>query len=133
VLHPDFRFWFAGDLGYSDDPARIGARFGGFDLAAIPIGAYEPRWFMKGQHCNPEEAVQILADVRAREAFAIHWGTFPLTDEPLDQPPRDLAAALASRGVPAERFRVFRHGETRAYAGRGDGVAGAGEAQISRS
>lgn len=119
IRHHGFSFWFSGDLGYSADAAEIGRRFGGFDAAAIAIGAYEPRWFMKGQHCNPDEAVQIMHDVRAREAFAIHWGTFELTDEPLDQPPRDLAAALAARGVPAERFRVLRHGETRRYAPEG--------------
>jgi L-ascorbate metabolism protein UlaG (beta-lactamase superfamily) len=116
IRHRDFSFWFSGDLGYSADTAAIGQRFGGFDAAAIAIGAYEPRWFMKGQHCNPDEAVQIMHEVGAREAFAIHWGTFELTDESLDQPPRDLAAALAARGVAAERFRVLRHGETRRYA-----------------
>lgn len=115
IRHRQFSFWFSGDLGYSRDPVEIGQRFGGFDAAAIAIGAYEPRWFMKGQHCNPAEAVQIMEDVGAREAFAIHWGTFALTDESLDQPPVDLAAALATRGVPAERFRVLRHGETRRY------------------
>lgn len=118
IRHPSFSFWFSGDLGYSADPAAIGQRFGGFDAAAITIGAYEPRWFMRSQHCNPDEAVQILHDVGAREAFAIHWGTFALTDEPLDQPPHDLAAALDRRGVPRERFRVLRHGETRRYGGR---------------
>jgi L-ascorbate metabolism protein UlaG (beta-lactamase superfamily) len=115
ILHPDFRFWFSGDLGYSDEPRAIGARFGPFDAAAIAIGAYEPRWFMRAQHVNPDEAVQVMLDVGAREAIGVHWGTFALTDEPLDQPPRDLAAALTTRGIPAERFRVLRHGETRRY------------------
>lgn len=119
IRHPEFSFWFSGDLGYSRDTAEIGQRFGGFDAAAIAIGAYEPRWFMRGQHCNPDEAVQILHEVGAREAFAIHWGTFPLTDESLDQPPRDLEAALAARGVPTERFRVLKHGETRRYRAEG--------------
>ncbi|MDX2184898.1 MAG: MBL fold metallo-hydrolase [Gemmatimonadaceae bacterium] len=113
ILHPEFRFWFSGDLGYSDDPARIGERFGPFDAAAIAIGAYEPRWFMRPQHVNPEEAVQVLLDVKAARAFGIHWGTFPLTDEPLDQPPEDLKAAVAARGLPEDRFTVLRHGETR--------------------
>lgn len=110
----DFRFLFTGDTGYNGADFRaIGAHFGGFDLAAIPIGAYEPRWFMKIHHVNPEEAVRILQDVRARQALAIHWGTFALTDEPLDEPPRALAIALAVAGVPHERFWVLRHGETR--------------------
>lgn len=119
IVHPSFRFWFSGDLGYSDDPARIGAEFGPFDAAAIAIGAYEPRWFMRTQHVNPDEAVQVLLDVGAAEAIGIHWGTFSLTDEPLDQPPRDLAAAVAARGLAPDRFTVLRHGETRRF-GRGE-------------
>jgi N-acyl-phosphatidylethanolamine-hydrolysing phospholipase D len=116
VIAPGFRFWFSGDLGYSDEPRAIGEQFGPFDAAAIAIGAYEPRWFMRPQHVNPDEAVQVMLDVQAREAIAIHWGTFALTDEPLDQPPRDLAAALAARQINPERFRVLRHGETRQFA-----------------
>ncbi len=115
IIHPTFRFWFSGDLGYSEDPRRIGDRFGRFDLAAIAIGAYEPRWFMRAQHVNPEEAVQVMHDVRAAQAFGIHWGTFALTDESLDQPPRDLLAATAARGMPADQFTTWRHGETRRF------------------
>ena len=115
IVHPDFRFWYSGDLGYSSEPRDIGARFGGFDAAAIAIGAYEPRWFMHTQHVNPEEAVQVMLDVNAREAIGVHWGTFALTDESLDQPPRDLAAALTARGLPPDRFQVMRHGETRRF------------------
>lgn len=118
VLHPSFRFWFSGDLGYSDAPRTIGERFGPFDAAAIAIGAYEPRWFMRHQHVNPAEAVQVMLDVQAAQAIGIHWGTFALTDEPLDQPPRDLAAALVTSGVPSDRFTVLRHGETRRFVGR---------------
>lgn len=117
VLHDRFRFWFAGDLGYSDDVVRIGARFGCFDLAAIPIGAYEPRWLMRGQHVNPDEAVQVMHDVGAERAVAIHWGTFGLSDEEPTEPPRALARALEARGVAPERFAVLRHGETRVYDG----------------
>jgi L-ascorbate metabolism protein UlaG (beta-lactamase superfamily) len=115
VLHERFRFWFAGDLGWSDDVPRIGARFGRFDLAAIPIGAYEPRWLMRDQHVNPEEAVRVMQAVGAERAVAIHWGTFGLSDEAPAEPPRALAAARAAGGVAAERFAVLRHGETRVY------------------
>ena len=115
MVHPDFRFWYSGDLGYCNEPRAIGARFGHFDAAAIAIGSYEPRWFMRTQHVNPDEAVQVMLDVNAREAIGVHWGTFALTDEPLDQPPRDLSAALTARGLPPDRFRVLRHGETRRY------------------
>jgi len=112
LVHERFRFWYSGDLGYSHEPRRIGARFGAFDAAAIAIGAYEPRWFMRSQHVNPDEAVQVMLDVGAKLAIGVHWGTFSLTDEPLDQPPRDLERALDARGIERERFVVLKHGET---------------------
>jgi L-ascorbate metabolism protein UlaG (beta-lactamase superfamily) len=113
IIAPNFRFWFSGDLGYSDDPRQIGARFGPFDYAAIGIGAYAPRWFMRPQHIDPDEAVQVMLDVCAARAIGMHWGTFPLSDESLDEPPQELARALARRGLDADCFTVLRHGETR--------------------
>jgi N-acyl-phosphatidylethanolamine-hydrolysing phospholipase D len=109
---PGFRFLFAGDTGYSLDFRDIGARFSGFDVAALPIGAYEPRWFMRPQHVDPQEALQIHHDLRARCSLAIHWGTFVLSDEALDEPPRALAAARAAAGVAEDRFRVVPFGQT---------------------
>jgi L-ascorbate metabolism protein UlaG (beta-lactamase superfamily) len=111
--HPSFRAFFAGDTGYSRDFADIGRRFGRFDFAALPIGAYEPRWFMAPYHVNPAEALRIQDDIHADAALGIHWGTFELTDEALDEPPRALARARLARGVPESRFFVLRHGETR--------------------
>jgi N-acyl-phosphatidylethanolamine-hydrolysing phospholipase D len=112
----DFRFFFAGDTGYSPDFAEIGRRFaGGFDLAAIPIGAYAPRWFMKGAHVDPSESLKIMRDIGARQALAIHWGTFVLTDEPLDEPPQLLAAELSKAGMAADSFWVLPQGETRRF------------------
>ena len=111
--HPKFRFLFIGDTGYSKDFIDIGNKFSGFDLAAIPIGAYEPRWFMKQQHVNPEESVKIHQDTGSRYSVAIHWGTFILTDEPVDEPPKLLENALAQKGIPNEHFFVMQHGETR--------------------
>ena len=105
-------FYFAGDTGYGPDFAAIGARFGGFDLSLLPIGAYEPRWFMREAHVNPDEAVQIHRDVRSRKSLAIHWGTFPLTDEPLDRPLADLAIARSRHRLAAEDFVTLRHGGT---------------------
>ncbi len=107
------RVYFSGDTGYSAQHFReTGARFPGIDLALIPIGAYEPRWFMRQQHVDPEEAVRIHRDLGARRSVGIHWGTFQLTDEPLDQPLADLAAARDKLGVGRHEFIVLRHGET---------------------
>lgn len=105
------RFFFAGDTGYSDDFNNIGKRFGEFDVSLIPIGAYEPRWFMRDVHVNPEEAVKIHLDVNSKFSVAMHWGSFILTDEPMDQPPKDLAQAKAKYQVPAGSFITVEHGE----------------------
>ena len=70
---------------------------------------------MKDQHVNPAEAVRVFLDVRAREAIGVHWGTFDLTDEPLDAPMVALPRALDAAGVARERFVLYRHGETRVY------------------
>ncbi|HUR40397.1 MAG TPA: MBL fold metallo-hydrolase [Verrucomicrobiae bacterium] len=107
------RLFFAGDTGYSRDFADIGARFAPIDLALLPIGAYAPRWFMHPMHVNPEEAVRIHRDIGARLSVAMHWGTFRLTEEPLDEPPKQLAAELERAGVPPENFWIMQHGETR--------------------
>ena len=103
-----------GDLGYSQDARDIGERLGPFDMAFIPIGAYAPRWFMKTMHIDPAEAVQVRADLRARRAIGMHWGTFEhLTDEPLDEPPAVLATQRAAAGLHADEFDVMKVGETR--------------------
>lgn len=113
VIHSkDFRFFFAGDSGYGPHFREIGEKLGPFDLSAIPIGAYEPRWFMKNHHMNPEEAVMVHHDVRSRKSVAMHWGTFMLTDEPLDEPPQLLRKAMKEQGVADKEFLVLRHGET---------------------
>ena len=121
VMAPDCHLFFAGDTGYSKDFIDIRQHFaraqtpelgGGFDIALLPIGAYEPRWFMKDQHVNPEEAVQIFHDLGCKQAMAVHWGTFELTDEALDEPPRALALAKQKTGLQADRFSTLAIGET---------------------
>ena len=107
-----FRFFFCGDSGYSPHFKEIGARIGPIDLAAIPIGAYEPRWFMRRHHMNPEEALQAHEDIKAKKSIGIHWGTFILTDEPLNEPPKRLGAALKQKKNPVPDFTVLKHGET---------------------
>lgn len=109
---PNFRFFFAGDSGYCPHFKQIGEKFGKIDLAAIPIGAYEPRWFMANYHISPEESVKVHQDINAEKSVGIHWGTFILTDEPLDEPPIRLAAALKNAGLDSDDFVVLKHGET---------------------
>jgi L-ascorbate metabolism protein UlaG (beta-lactamase superfamily) len=88
------RVYFAGDSGYQEGLfAEIGRRCGAPDLALIPIGAYEPRWFMKDAHMNPAEAVLVHRETGAHRSIAMHWGTFQLTDEGRDDPVRALEAA----------------------------------------
>ncbi len=113
VLGQRRRFWFGGDTGFCSVFKEIGAKYGPFDLAAIPIGAYEPRWFHRPAHLDPEEAVQVHADVRARASIAVHCCTWSLTDEALDEPPVTLAAAAAKAGLQPDAFTVMQHGETR--------------------
>jgi N-acyl-phosphatidylethanolamine-hydrolysing phospholipase D len=127
VFGADFHWYYAGDTGYSRDFADTAKHFasrqtaalgGGFDLALIPIGAYEPRWFMAQQHVNPMESVRIHQDVGAKRSLGVHWGTFKLTDEPLDQPPRDLAVARQALGLKAADFGVLAIGESQQFAKR---------------
>lgn len=120
VFAPDLRWYFSGDAGYSrhfaearERLAPAHAREGAlFDLALLAIGAYEPRWFMREQHMNPADAVRAHQDLGARRSLGIHWGTFQLTDEALDQPPIDLAAARQAQGVAEQDFFVLPIGGT---------------------
>ncbi len=102
-----------GDTGYGagEFSKQVARDFGRIDLAHIPIGAYEPRWFMKDHHVNPAEAVQILKDCEAAKAIGHHWGTFQLTNEGHDQPQKDLGVALENANIPADRFQAFRPGQ----------------------
>jgi L-ascorbate metabolism protein UlaG (beta-lactamase superfamily) len=106
------RILHAGDSGYGPHFREIAARLGPIDLALLPIGAYEPRWFMKDIHMNPPEAVQAHLDLEARQSIAMHFGTFQLTSEGIEEPVRELAKALRERGVAAERFRAVEVGDS---------------------
>ena len=110
---PGGRIYFVADSGYGDGRHFRNARqrHGPFRLAILPIGAYEPRWFMREMHMNPTEAVQAFADCGAELALAHHYGTFQLTDEAIDAPVAALADALRDANIPAERFPTLRPGQ----------------------
>jgi N-acyl-phosphatidylethanolamine-hydrolysing phospholipase D len=116
ISAPDLNFYFVGDTGYTPDFREIGRRLGPFDLAALPIGAYAPRWFMRAQHVDPAEALRIHRDLGARHSLGVHWGAFEMADEALDAPPRALAAARRDAGMDESEFFVLRVGETRRLA-----------------
>ena len=107
------RVYFAGDTGYFPGFKEIGERLGPIDVAIIPIGAYLPRWFMKTVHVDPKEAAQAFLDIGTKIMIPMHWGTFDLADEPLDEPPRALLMAADSLGIDRGRIWLLKHGETR--------------------
>ena len=104
--------YHVGDTGYGDGAifADFHARFGPARLATLPIGAYEPRWFMSQQHVDPAEAVRIAGEVGAVQALGHHWGTFRLTNEGVERPAEALAAALAAADLSPDRFQALRPG-----------------------
>ena len=104
-----YRTYFAGDTGYPAAFREVGRRFPGIDLALLPIGAYEPRWFMHAQHMTPAEAALAFGELGARRLIGIHWGTFRLSDEPMDEPPRLLEQALGER---AQCIAAIAQGQT---------------------
>jgi N-acyl-phosphatidylethanolamine-hydrolysing phospholipase D len=103
---------FLGDTGYASFFREFGRLAGPIDLALIPIGAYRPSWFMRPLHLNPVEAMQMHLDLCARRSIAMHWGTFSLADDPLDEPPRLLREAMAAAEIPEDAFRIPDLGET---------------------
>ncbi|MBT4645668.1 MAG: MBL fold metallo-hydrolase [Pelagibacteraceae bacterium] len=109
----NFKCIFVGDTGYSKDFEAIQKKFGFMDLALIPIGAYAPRWFMKDHHCNIEEAIQIHKDLKSKHSVAMHWGTFQLTDEPMDEPPKLLKKLVVEKKLLEDEFIVMTHGESK--------------------
>lgn len=110
---------FAGDTAFHPEFRAIGSRCGPFDLAILPIGAYDPRWFMGTVHMNPEDCIAAVGKLRETQndrrliMVGTHWGTFKLTDEPIDEPPARARAAWSAAGLPEDDLWVMRHGETR--------------------
>ena len=109
------RLYFGGDSGYCSHFENIGRKFGPFDLTMVPIGAYEPRRLMRPVHMNPEEAVQTNLDLRGKKMLGIHWGTFMMTDEPMDEPPVKLADAVKAKNLSPDDYWALKLGETREW------------------
>lgn len=106
------KFYFAGDTGYFFGFKLIGDVFGPIDVVCLPIGAYEPAEMMRPVHMNPDEAVKAYLDLRGKIFCAMHWGTFDLSDEKCDEPPKKLLSYVDSLKLDKENFKVFKHGET---------------------
>ena len=106
------RIYFAGDTAYAPLFRDVRRRLGPIDLALLPVGAYEPRWFMQTVHMNPAEAVQAHLDLDARESVAMHYGTFQMTIEGIDAPPRALDEARRANGIAPSQFRTLGFGES---------------------
>jgi len=104
--------YHSGDTAYFEGFAEIGRRFPRLDAALLPIGAYDPQWFMSKQHMNPAEALRAFRDLGARRVVAMHWGTFKLTDEQLDEPPALFREGAAAQGLTDEIAHVAAVGET---------------------
>ena len=113
VLGPNTSFWFGGDTGYSAELFRqIGDKYGPFTMAAIPIGAYQPNWFMKYDHVHPGEAVEIHKDIRSGKSLGIHWGTFKLTTENYLEPPSLLTTFLNQSDLDSKAFVAIDIGDS---------------------
>jgi len=115
VEHRGAKIYFAGDTGATKFFKEIRERLGSPDLALLPIGAYEPRWFMQVVHMNPADAVQAHLDLNPRQSIGMHFGTFQLTAEAIDQPEKDLALAKTEFSIPEEAFVTLDCGETRHF------------------
>lgn len=109
--HQHFRFWFSGDTGYFENWNEIPNTLGPFTLAALPVGAYAPRWFMYRHHMDPETAVKIHQQLGQPITIPIHWGVFELADESLDEPPKVLSSAMQAAGMDERRFRAWKIGQ----------------------
>lgn len=103
------KIYFAGDTAYGGQFKKIQEKYGDFDISLLPIGAYEPRWFMKEHHMNPQEAIQAAIDLNSKFNIGIHFGTFNLTDESIDDPENNLKLNLKNKAI---EFKVPKNGES---------------------
>lgn len=112
IKSPSAAIYFAGDTGYGNHFTETKLKIGPPDVALLPIGAYEPRWFMREMHMNPDEAVQAHLDLSSKVSLPMHFGTFQLTDEGIDDPVKDLESAREKKSLPAENFPVLEQGQS---------------------
>jgi N-acyl-phosphatidylethanolamine-hydrolysing phospholipase D len=116
---PDRTLLFAGDTALHPEFTSIATRYGPIDVAILPIGAYEPRWFMGSVHMNPEDCIQAVGQLKTAQngrpliVVAAHWGTFKLTDEPMDEPPARMRRDWQASGFDSKQLWIMQHGETR--------------------
>lgn len=110
VKNGDVNFYFSGDSGYCPQLVSIGDHLGPFNYAALPIGAYEPRWFMQAQHMDPQQSVCFYNQLHRPTTIPIHWGVFELADESLDEPPQQLKLALAQANIIDDNFSPLKIG-----------------------
>jgi len=103
---------FVGDSGYFGGFKQFGSYFTGITIAILPMGAYAPRWIMKENHMNPEETVRAFQDLNAHILVPIHWGTFKVSDEPIDEPPKRLLKAAETKGISKDKIKILKVGET---------------------
>jgi L-ascorbate metabolism protein UlaG (beta-lactamase superfamily) len=108
---PKRRVFFAGDTGYGTHFKQIRDKYGPIDLSFLPIGAYNPSWFMSSVHMSPADAVKAHVDLESQQSIGIHFGTFQLSDEPIEAPRIELKAALNKAGIEQSQFRTLNHGE----------------------
>jgi L-ascorbate metabolism protein UlaG (beta-lactamase superfamily) len=126
VLEGTHRLYHTGDTGYFGGFRAIGRVFDGIDVACLPLGAYEPRWFMSAQHMSPEQSLQAQSDLGATHFVGMHWGAYDLSDEPMEAGPMLVQRAAAERGIGPERLHVITPGGSVAL----DGARGQTRAEV---
>ena len=129
----ELKIYFAGDTGYFSGFKEIFNRYGSINIAALPIGSYKPGWYMEPVHMNPEQALDAFQDLQGEIFIPIHWGTYPLGNEPINEPPILLQKEFEQRKLEAEKFWIFKHGQTRKFQFNNTDEAAKSEVQFSES
>jgi len=117
VIDGTHSIYHSGDTGFFGGFGAIGKVFGGIDASCLPLGAYEPTWFMSVQHMSPEQSLQAYRDLQSTHFIGMHWGAFDLSNEEIDAGPRWLYQAIADQGLPRSQFHVLTPGGSVALQG----------------